>query len=293
MRNAAFRKTLASEDFPMRILMLSLIAIAANLILWEGATQDQPPCEMSWGLPHGLAVKDSGPRTYRFVVDYHSANARGEIVQRQRVSGEYTRGLPGGDVMWKNVTHATVDSATAPFGPAEKRDFMEGFRYHDGLGRSFQPDFFKAFPPTAVMERNLVWDTGMIEIFGQNYFEQLRLNEPYHAISNESINTAGLGTFRNRDVTLEWVGYSKRNGELCALIQYRAFFNPLTVAAGGMTINARSDYWGQIWVSLVTKQIEYGTLYENVTGEMKLPGQKAPQAMNVFRVGSLEPVNGK
>lgn len=275
----------------MRIV--TLLLVAASVILSTGAAQDPLPCDASWSLPHGLAVKDSGPRMYRMVVDYNSANTRGEIVQRQRLSGEYTRGLPGGDVMWRNVTHATVDSATAPFGPAQKQDFMEGFRYRNGLDDGFRPDFFKAFPPTAVMERNLIWDTGMIEMFGQNYFEHLRLNEPYHAISDESQKVPGVGTFRNHDVTLEWMGYSKRNGELCALIEYRAFFNPLTMAAGGMTMNARSDYWGQIWVSLVTKQIEYATLYENVTGEMKLPNQNASQNLNVFRIASLEPVNGK
>jgi len=27
-----------------------------------------------------------------------------------------------------------------------------------------------------------------------------------------------------------------------------------------MNLKGRSDYWGEIWVSLTTKQIEYGTL---------------------------------
>ena len=47
-----------------------------------------------------------------------------------------------------------------------------------------------------------------------------------------------------------------------------------------MTLKARSDYWGQIWVSLATKQIEYATLYENVGGEMKLAGQNTTQVIN-------------
>ena len=60
----------------------------------------------TWELPQGMTVKDSGPRTYRFAVDYNSANTRGELVYRQRIVGEYTRGLEGGDVAWKNVAHA-------------------------------------------------------------------------------------------------------------------------------------------------------------------------------------------
>jgi hypothetical protein len=102
-----------------------------------------------------------------------------------------------------------------------------------------------------------------------------------------------VGTFKNHDVVLEWVGRSQRNGQDCALITYKAFFNPLEIANGGMTMTARSDYWGEIWVSLATKQIEYGTLYEQVSGEMKLPGQDTTQIVNVFRIGTLEPVSTK
>ena len=46
-------------------------------------------------------------------------------------------------------------------------------------------------------------------------------------------------------------------------------------------------------MSLETKQIEYGTIYENVAAEMKLPGQDTTQIVNVFRIGSLEPVSAK
>jgi len=238
-------------------------------------------------------VKDSGPRTYRFSVDYNTANTQGEILHRQRVTGEYTRGLGDGEVMWKNVSQAEADGATAPFGAPQKRDFMEGFRYRNGLGDTMKPDFFKGFPPTAVFERNLVWDTGMIEYFGQNFFEHLKLNDPYHVGPDKDVVMPDVGTFHNRDIVLEWVGRSQRNGQDCALITYKAFFNPLAIANGGMTLTGRSDYWGEIWVSLETKQIEYGTIYENVAGEMKLPGQDTTQVINVFRTGTLEPVSAK
>jgi hypothetical protein len=244
-----------------------------------------------WTLPQGVAVKDAGPRTYRFTVDYQTANPQGAIVHRQRLTGEYTRGLAPGEVQWKNVAQAEADGASGPFGSPQKRLFMEGFRYKNDLDVTMQPDFFKAFPPTAVFERNLVWDTGMMELFGQGYFDKLKLNEPYHALGSQDVKMPGMGTFHNRDVVLEWVGRSHRNGQDCAVIDYRAFLNPLEIATGGMTLRARSDYWGQIWVSLKTKQVEYGTLYEEVLGEMKVPGQDTPQALSVFRSGVLEPVS--
>ncbi|MGO9865474.1 MAG: hypothetical protein ACLPLR_17840 [Terriglobales bacterium] len=283
----------------------SISALIPRLVLWAVFSllgqslfvpflAAQSVSAQGWTLPPGTTVKDSGPRTYKFTVEYNTANTKGETWMRQRLTGEYTRGLPGGEVMWKNVTQAdAVGGATAPFAAAQKRDFLEGFRYQNDLASTLKPDFFKAFPPTAVMERNLIWDTGMIEVFGQNFFDHLKLNEPYHVVSNQDVNMPDVGTFHNRDVVLEWIGRSQRNGQDCALIRYEAFFNPLEIASGGMTLKGRSDYWGQIWVSLATKQIEYGTINESVVGEMKLPGQDTTQVLNIFRSGSLEPINAK
>jgi hypothetical protein len=248
----------------------------------------------SWTLPKDALVKDDGPRTYIFTVEYFMANTKGEVTGRQRVTGEYTRALPNGEVVWKNVSQAKAESVTAPFGPPEKRDFMEGFHYRRDAKESadtMAPDFFKNFPPTAVFERSLVWDTQMIEDFGQKHFADLKLNEPQHSQAAETIKMPGVGTFQNRDIELTWVGKSQKNGKDCALIDYSAIFNPLEVNAGGTDLKGRSHYWGQIWVSLATRQIEFATLNEDVMGELKLPGQDAPMVISVFRHGTFEPTS--
>lgn len=275
----------------IRTSVVIVAGLICGLLIPTGVAQSSST--QTWNLPQGTAVKDSGPRTYRFTVDYNTANTKGEMVYRQRVTGDYTRGLASGEVMWKNVTETNATGASASFPPAQKRDFMEGFRYRNDIGSTMKPDFFKGFPPTAVVERNLVWDTGMIEMFGQNYFDHLKLNEPYHSMGNEDVAMPDVGTFHNRDVVLEWIGRSQRNGQECAVIKYQAFFNPLEIANGGMTLKGRSDYWGEIWVSLATRQIEYSTLYESVVGEMKLPGQDTTQVVNVFRIGAFEPIDTK
>jgi len=245
-----------------------------------------------WTLPHTTVVKDNEPRTYRFTVQYLNANTQGKVFSRQQVIGEYTRGLPGRDVIWKNVAVAESSGLDQPFGPPQKREFMEGFRYHNNSD-TMSPDFFKGFPPTAVQERNLVWDEEMFELFGQDQFEHLKLNQPYHLLGNQNIKMPSVGTFENRDVELEWVGRSIRNGKDCAVIEYRAYLNPLNINNGGINMVGRSNYWGQIWVAVKTRQIEYGTLYEDVLGEVKLPGQSAPHVINVFRRGVFEPLSQK
>src|ERR1019366_8434369 len=156
LRSSARGRLRGRRNHPMR--MKTTLALIAGLVLWA-ASSLLVPCAFAqtWTLPQGTAVKDSGPRTYRFIVDYNTANTKGEMVFRQRLSGEYTRGLAGGDVMWKNVTQADAAGATAPFSTPQKRDFMEGFRYRNNVGSTMSPEFFKGFPPTAMMERNLVW----------------------------------------------------------------------------------------------------------------------------------------
>jgi len=257
-----------------------------------GQTSAQSSPVKAWKLPQGTAVVDNGPRTYRFTLDYDTANTKGEVVFRQQVAGEYTRGLPGGEVMWKNVTVADAAGPAGSLSTPQKRTFMEGFHYPKSAD-TMKPEFFKGFPDTAVVERNLVWDTHMIEMFGQNYFDQLKLNEPFSNMSSEKINMPNVGTFDLHEAVLEWIGFSQRNGQECALIQYEAFFNPLEIVNGGMTLKGRSDFWGEIWVSVATKQIEYATLREVVVGEMKLPDQDTTQVVNVFRSGTLEPVSAK
>ena len=282
-------RTRTASAFSVILLALPMASLQAQSPSTHSASLQ------AWTLPQGIVVKDVGPRSYRFTVDYNVANTKGEVSHRSRLTGDYTRGLPAGEVQWRNVAQAEADGATAPFGAPQKRDFMEGFRYRNDIASTMKPDFFKAFPPSAVFERNLVWDTGMIEMFGQNYFDRLKLNEPYHSNANDvnmpDVNMPDVGTFHNRDIVLTWIGRSIRNGQDCALIRYEAFFNPLDLANGGMTLQGRSDYWGEIWVSLATKQIEYGTLYENVAGEMKLPGQEKTQFVSVFRIGTFEPLS--
>lgn len=259
-----------------------------------GISAQQPAAQSgaapAWTLPHDTAVRDNGPRTYRFTVIYNTTSATGQIVRRQRETGEYTRGLPDGQVVWHNVTMENANGDETPYGATQKIDFMEGFHYR-GDADTLAPDFFKSFPASAYLERNLVWDTGMFEMFGQKFLDKLKLNEPFHVTPDQNLKLPELGTFQNRDIVLEWVGRSERNGQECALIEYRAFFNPVKLATGGMSMEARSDYWGEIWVSLSTRQIEYATLREEVTGQMRLPNQDTPQPLSVFRIGTFEPLS--
>lgn len=249
-----------------------------------------------WTLPTTAAVKEKGPRTYRFTNTYTATSPLGDVLQRHRLTAEYTRGLPGDEVVWREVVAAVADGPGAALPPGERREFMEGFRYGRGpaaAGAAFRPEFFEGFPPSAVHERNLVWDVLMLESFGEDQLAHLKLNEPHPLVREQDVALAGAGTFHNKDVQLTWVGKSRRNGRDCAVIDFTAFFNRLRVDAGGVGLTGLSHYWGEIWVSTSTRRVEYATIREVVYGELKLPGQEAALPMHVFRESVLEPAPGR
>ena len=245
-------------------------------------------------LPTDLKLKEDEQQKYRITFDYLSLDTLGNPTGKERVSGEYTRALPDGKARWNNVRIAKAKAFDQPFTEGEVQSYMEGFTY--ALSRRadmLKKEFFPGFPDTEIKTKNLVWDMHMIEQFAWDYFNKLELNQPYAIQSQpEDVPLAGAGTFQNRRIELTWVGLSKRNNEICALIQYQAFMNKFTTSMGNMSFQGRSHYWGDIWVSLKDKQIEYATLFEDVLVEFRLPGQGGKQLTGVLRTGTFEKREG-
>jgi len=243
-------------------------------------------------LPTDLKLREDQPQKYKLTFDYLYLDTLGNPTGKERVSGEYTRALPNGKVKWNSVRIAKAKAFDQPFPDAEAQNYMEGFTYQ--LSRRadmLKKEFFPGFPEIEIKSKNLVWDMHMIEEFAWDYFDRLELNQPYAIQSQpEDVPLAGAGTFQNRRIELTWVGLSKRNNEICALIQYQALMNKFTTSMMNMAFQGRSHYWGDIWVSLKDKQIEYATLTEDVLVEFKLPGQGqgAKRITGVLRRGTVE-----
>jgi hypothetical protein len=237
-----------------------------------------------------LALTSAQAQTWRFTCDYVYLDNKGRISRRERVSALYTRGQDG-TVRWNGVTVAKAPGETAGFGPAQDSKFMEGFSYaHGATDDMLGPDFFHGFPAMAMQERNLVWDTNMIEGFSAK-LGSLEPNVPYHAPDVSSVPLGGTGSFHHKDLQLILTGATQRNGQDCAVVDYLALFNTLEMRpAPGMTLTAGSNYWGQVTIAKRTGRIEYATLYESVLGELALQGQEKPMTVNVFRIGRFEPV---
>lgn len=233
-------------------------------------------------LPQNLVLNDEIQK-YVVTTDHFNTDIFGNFFNKMRVKGEYTRGLRNGKVKWNNVTIATAMQREVEFPAGNPVDYMEDFSY-DISEDMLKPEAFATFGENSAFTKNLIWDMMGIEGFAWSSFEKLKLNVPFaDERFNGKMDLAGQGSFENKDVQIMWTGISERNGETCAVIEYRTFNNPLEYSGEGMSMKGRSHYWGTIWVSLEDKQIEHAVLYEDVVMEMNLPRQTNKQIMNTTR----------
>jgi hypothetical protein len=233
-------------------------------------------------LPQNLVLNDELQK-YVVTNDHFNTDIFGNLFNKMRVKGEYTRGLENGKAKWNNVTIAIAMQRDAEFPAGDTVDYMENFNYSISADM-LKSDAFATFGENSAFTKNLIWDMMGIEGFAWSSFEKLKLNESFaDERFNGKMDLAGQGSFENKDVQILWTGISERNGETCAVIEYRTFNNPLEYAGEGMSMKGRSHYWGTIWVSLEDKQIEHAVLYEDVVMEMNLPGQTSKQIMNTTR----------
>lgn len=242
-------------------------------------------------LPKDLKLKEQSALKYRITADYFNGDIFGNFMNKTRVTGEYTRGFKDGTVKWNKVKIANGNTREGSFENPVSQDYMENFTYAP-TDKMLDAASFSAFPPNSFHTKNMIWDMLAIETFAWIYFDSLKLNQTFKPTNlQEEIPLAGEGTFKNRDIQLKWTGISQMNKELCALIEYRTFDNPLTVDTEQIKIKGRSHYWGTIWVSLQDKQIEHAILYEDVVMDLKMNGQTTGQLLNTTREILFEKLN--
>ena len=186
---------------------------------------------------------------------------------------------------------ARLAGSEEPFPEGESQSYLEGLRYRPAEADLFSEDFFAGFPSGMSEPRVLLYDMAMAEEFAWDYFDKLLLNEPYHPEPDAKTMELGEGgTFQNKDLRITWIGMSEMNRERSVVIQYRSLFNPMDLKMPGMRIKGRTNYWGEVWVSLKDKQIEFATPYEDGLMEIAPEGSAKKIISNAFREMTFEKV---
>lgn len=265
----------------------------AGLMVFSGTAFGQvtPACENYLkSLPTHLNPLNSAPQTYVLTTDYVDYDLFGNFIRKKRITGECTL-LMNGFVKWNNIKTAHSENQAEEFSEGEVQPVMENFTYNTASD-ILSETFFSSIPQADAYMKNLVWDLTAIKTFAWHKWDLLKLNVEFSVNEvNFEIKMPGVGTFENKDVRITWTGITKINNEICAIIKYMAMNNPLQMNNSNFEIKGRSHYWGNIYVSLTDKQIEFADLYEDVLMDIKINGQEDNSKANTVRKITLEKIH--
>jgi len=269
---------------------MKMFAAVAALTLFATGARTTTPSSCSQLLSGNVSpatVPSNGPLKYRLTTEYDLLSPQGTEAGTHVVTGEFT--AKAEELQWTSVTVGQSSGHAQAVNSTEHQKFMEGLHYTRGdAAKTTTAAFFHDFPPTAIDEKNLVWDELMFESLIRQNLDKLRLNQPILAQSGD-VQLAGSGTFTNRRIELTWTGMGQRHGQDCLLVHYEALLNTFSINSGPITVTGRSDYMGDIWISIRTHRIEYGTLLEEVAGTLaNVPGSNGVQPLHVLRLATLE-----
>jgi len=232
------------------------------------------------------------PQKYRMTAVYTNRDLYGNFTGKQKVTGDYTRGLDNGFVTWNNIYIAGSNSLSEPFPEGKKQEYMENIKYVPSA-KMIQESAFKDFPssPENIFARNLVWDMISFEMFSWNYYDSLKLNEPFIIPDIKGqFDMADIGTYSHSKIVLCWKGISEKNGELCAIIDFSAIDNKLELSMDMIKTKGTEQYWGSILVSLKTKSIEHGVMYSGTMQEVEVKGMKDKFLVKTIRELEVEKI---
>ncbi|NWJ52547.1 MAG: hypothetical protein HXX14_16945 [Bacteroidetes bacterium] len=275
------------KSFVRTIILLGVSIVLPALSYCQSTTNVEKYLE---NLPNQLKLDEKTPQKYLMITDYTDYDLFGNFIKKMRITGEYTRGFKDGYVKWNNVKISHSQNLEKPFAEGQLQSVIENFTYVPSA-EVLSESFFQKISVTDIYMKNLIWDMMMFEGFAWYKWDSLKLNNEFCARQiNSKVKLAGSGTFENKDIRLTWLGITKTNDKVCAIIKYITMSNPLEIDNQNMTIKGRSHYWGNIYVSLSDKQIEYAELYEDVLVDVKMNGQEPTIKGNTVRNITLKKI---
>ena len=223
---------------------------------------------------------------------YTNRDLYGKFTDKTKVTGDYTRGLPGDSAMWENVYVAVSRDNTAPFPQGNKQNYMENFKYIPS-DKMLEEASFRTFPknPENVFARNLIWDMYSADIYAWQFYDSLKLNVPYviKAIQGE-FKMGDIGNYAHNKTILCWKGITEYRGQMCAIIDFAAIDNKIELTMDIINSKGTEQYWGTILVSLKSKDIEHCDMYSGTIQEIEVKGMKDKFLIKTIRELEIEKI---
>jgi len=233
-----------------------------------------------------LKFDEKIPQRYTVTSTLYNRDMEGNIVSSMQIKGRFSRLVEDEEVRcrWSDVRMFSTRDTLGEFPDGKKLDYMEGFSY--SLSEEIlTEDFYIDFPEKdRTFMKTLIWDAPWIEVAYVG-IDNIEYDKPFFSADLESkdVKVQNFALLKTRNLKLNWTGIAKRNGEICALIEFKSLSNPVESKTDILSIKGRTCSWGSFWVSLDDHQVEYAVINEDVIMEMSLSGNPLGQVLNMQR----------
>lgn len=260
--------------------MKTLFLFTALTLLTDGLWAQKGPLDKYFSLkPSEIKQKNSGTQEYNVSLKWQNLDAiNGNKINGNAVKATYIVGLENNCATWKDVSIAPIEDFQQKSYNETRLPEFDNFTYIINQTNFLTDDFYKAIPPEQRdLAKWLVSDAIQMQVLAWYVFDSLEYNQPFipEFMNNYDVKFQNWVTFTSRYQKLIWSGIAKHDNEICAIVKFESYYNPLKIDNEQMSVKGCSLYYGEMWISLSDKQVEYAFMVEDVI--MKLKSSMFPQ----------------
>ena len=175
-------------------------------------------------------------------------------------------------ISWKDVSLAQIDDFKQVQYKGTDLPAFNDFFYKANDTAFLTEEFYKNIPlEQRDLAKWLVSDAVQMQGLAWYVFDSLEFNKEFvpKLLDNYDVKFEDWVTFTSRYQKLIWSGISEHNDEICAIVKFESFYNPVKIDNEQMQVKGRSLYYGEMWISLSDKQVEYAVMFEDVIMKLK------------------------
>ena len=228
--------------------------------------------------PSDIELQKSEIQEYDVTLKWQNLDAiNGNRINCNAVKATYIVGLNNDSVSWKNVSLAQIDDFNQIQYKGTVLPSFNDFSYRAKDTAFLSEEFYKNIPiEHRDLAKWLVSDAVQMQGLAWYVFDSLEFKKEFipKLLDNYDVKFENWVTFTNRYQKLVWSGITGHNDEICAIVKFESYYNPVKIDNEQMQVQGRSLYYGEMWISLTDKQVEYAVMFEDVV--MKLTSSMFP-----------------
>lgn len=245
--------------------------------------------------PRDIKLQNTEAQEYDVTLKWQNIDPiKDDKISGNAIKAKYSCGLESGLVRWSDVFLYNINNFKQKLENGNRLDAFDNFVY--------KPNFFsfaseKYYTDIAPHYKEIatwfILDAIQMDGISNVFFDSLLLNKSFYPVILDSFSLKvenGI-TFKSQSTKFIWSGITKLNGEICAIVKFESFFNPVSIDVPGYSFQGRSLFWGEIWISLSDKQFEYAEMAEDIIIKLKTSSFPEGKLINMQREIVFEKVN--